>query len=304
MEPKRVGRKSSKKVAVSQVGTERAGGKPVQSQGGAGPVLRISEGVAYEYKVRVEVLRECGWPAELTICDNPKPAAEYWRRHISTHPYFDPERECLVVLLLDARNRIKGHQLVCIGTKDMLPVSTGEVFRGAIAISASSIVVMHNHPSGDCAPSETDLGITRALERAGECLRIWVHDYIIMGTGLKSSSKDYVSLRTLGHVGSGVASNYDGDGVVLHVYRSRSAKRYGARLRWVGTILPPKISGGTWSAVDLINRCQVGSFNDACKARHWFLRRFGRVLLNPKLLPGGFDASGEEFFRLAPDPIG
>ncbi|MFO1511524.1 MAG: hypothetical protein U1F83_01190 [Verrucomicrobiota bacterium] len=66
----------------------------------------------YEYKVMP--LRECPTPEALQLCDTPDKAAEYWKLHIATHPHFDPERECLAVLVLNARRRIKGHQLVTI----------------------------------------------------------------------------------------------------------------------------------------------------------------------------------------------
>lgn len=69
-----------------------------------------------EYKVTA--LWDCPVPSELLICEIPNHAAEYWRMHIASHPYFDPERECFVVLLLNVRKRVKGHQLVTIGLMD------------------------------------------------------------------------------------------------------------------------------------------------------------------------------------------
>ena len=73
-----------------------------------------------EYKVTA--LRECPVPGGMLICDTADQAAEYWRMHIATHRYFDPERECLVVLFLNTRKRVKGHQLVTIGLMDTLLV--------------------------------------------------------------------------------------------------------------------------------------------------------------------------------------
>jgi len=54
----------------------------------------------------------------LRECPTPEQAAEYWRRHILTHPFFDPERECLVVLLLNVRKKLKGHHFVSTGTME------------------------------------------------------------------------------------------------------------------------------------------------------------------------------------------
>ena len=138
-------------------------------------------------------LRECPTPAEMQICDTPERAAEYWNTHVVTHPYFNPECECFVVLILNTRRRIKGHHLVSIGTLDTILVSPREVFRLAIVAAAAAIVIMHNHPSGDATPSEADIRVTRDLIRAGHLLKLEVLDHVIMGHGQHSS------LRQLGY---------------------------------------------------------------------------------------------------------
>jgi DNA repair protein RadC len=139
----------------------------------------------HEYKVTP--LRECPTPESLQPCDTPQKAADYWRLHVPSHPYFNPECECFVVLMLNTRRRVKGHYLVSIGTLDTLLVHAREVFRLAIMTSAAAIVVAHNHPSGDPAPSEADIKVTRDLIRAGQLLRIEVVDHIVMGNpGFKS----------------------------------------------------------------------------------------------------------------------
>jgi DNA repair protein RadC len=102
---------------------------------------------AKEYKVIA--LRECPLPESLRWCDTPDKAAKYWRLHIETNPYFNRECECLAVLMLDTRRRVKGHHLVTFGTLDTILAHPREVFRAAIVASAAAIVVMHNHPSGD-----------------------------------------------------------------------------------------------------------------------------------------------------------
>ena len=88
--------------------------------------------------------------------------------NISTNPYFDPERECFAVLMLNTRHRVKGHQFVTIGTLDTLLVSPTVVFRVALIASASKIVMVHNHPSGDPSPSEADIKATRELDSCGQ----------------------------------------------------------------------------------------------------------------------------------------
>jgi DNA repair protein RadC len=138
-------------------------------------------------------LRECPTPEEMQFCDKPEQAAEYWNAHVSSHPYFNPDCECFVVLILNARRKIKGHHLVSIGTLDSIQISPREVFRVAILAAASAIVLMHNHPSGDATPSEADIRATRELIRAGQILNINVCDHVIVG------NKQHVSLRTLGY---------------------------------------------------------------------------------------------------------
>jgi DNA repair protein RadC len=145
----------------------------------------------YEYKVTP--LRECPTPESLQLCDTPEKAAEYWRMHVQKHPYFSPECECFVVLLLNTRRRVKGHHMVSIGTMDTILVHPREVFRLAVITSAAAIVLMHNHPSGDATPSEADIKVTRDLIRAGQLLKIDVLDHVIVGT------PNHISLRELGY---------------------------------------------------------------------------------------------------------
>src|SRR5262249_39202180 len=93
-------------------------------------------------------LRECPTPEEVQICDTPERAAKYWNSHVVSHPYFNRECECFIVLLLNTRRRIKGHHLVSIGTLDTILVHPREVFRVAIIAAASAIVVIHNLCAG------------------------------------------------------------------------------------------------------------------------------------------------------------
>lgn len=142
---------------------------------------------------RVVALRDCPLPESLVLCDTPQKAADYWRLHVATSSYFNPECECFIVLLLNTRRRIKGHQLVTIGTMDTILVHAREVFRGAVIASAAAVVLMHNHPSGEAQPSESDIKVTRDLIRAGQLLKIEVLDHVIIG------NPDHCSLRELGY---------------------------------------------------------------------------------------------------------
>jgi antirestriction protein ArdC len=142
---------------------------------------------------KVVALRECPVPEQMKICDTPDAAADYWRLHVATNPYFDSERECFVVILVNTRRRVKGHQLLTIGTLDTILVDPRSVFRAAVVSNAAAVLLMHNHPSGDPTPSESDIKVTRDLIRAGQLLKIDVLDHIVMGNPNRSS------LRELGY---------------------------------------------------------------------------------------------------------
>lgn len=148
---------------------------------------------ATPHEFKVMPLRECPTPDALQLCDTPDKAADYWRLHVATHPHFNPECECFVVLLLNARRKVKGHHLVSIGTQDQVLVHAREVFRLAIMAAAHAVIVMHNHPSGESAPSDADIRVTRDLIRAGQLLKLEVLDHVIVGNG------NHSSLRSLGY---------------------------------------------------------------------------------------------------------
>lgn len=140
-------------------------------------------------------LRECPLPENLQLFDTPEKAAEYWRRYIATNPYFDPERECFAVLMLNTRRRVRGHQMITIGTIDTLLVHPREVFRTAVVANAAAIICMHNHPSGESSPSDADVRVTRDLIRAGQLLKIELLDHVIVG------GSSHTSLRSMGYFG-------------------------------------------------------------------------------------------------------
>ncbi len=144
-----------------------------------------------EYKV--VALRECPTPLALAVCDTPDKVAAYWRMHIEQHPFFNPECECLAVLMLNTRRRVKGHYFVSVGIQDTILVHPREVFRLALMTAANAIVVCHNHPSGDATPSEADIKVTRDLIRAGQLLKMEVLDHVVVG------KPDHRSLRELGY---------------------------------------------------------------------------------------------------------
>lgn len=92
-----------------------------------------------------------------------------------------PEQEQFWVVMLDRQNRPLGRSLCTLGTVSCSIVHPREIFRAAILSSASSIVVVHNHPSGDPSPSEQDKRATQLLLRASKTIGIEMLDHIIVG---------------------------------------------------------------------------------------------------------------------------
>ncbi|HUK82500.1 MAG TPA: DNA repair protein RadC [Verrucomicrobiae bacterium] len=108
------------------------------------------------------------------------------------------DREEFRVLLLNTKNGLIRVAQVSRGSLNASIVEPREVFKDAIAASAASMILTHNHPSGDPTPSSEDIAITKRLVKAGELLNIAVLDHIILGQRTTGREQDYVSLKELG----------------------------------------------------------------------------------------------------------
>jgi DNA repair protein RadC len=106
----------------------------------------------------------------------------------------DRKKEEFVALLLDAKNKVIKEEYVSKGTLTSSQVHPREIFNPAIKESAASMILIHNHPSGDPTPSREDIELTRRLREAGELLGIKVFDHIIIGDGR------HVSLAEMGYL--------------------------------------------------------------------------------------------------------
>lgn len=100
------------------------------------------------------------------------------------------QQEELRVILLDTRNRVQFIETVYRGSVNSSQVRIAEVFKTAIRRNATSLIVIHNHPSGDPTPSPDDVVITRAILQAGELLDVKLLDHIIIGSGRFVSLKE------------------------------------------------------------------------------------------------------------------
>lgn len=104
----------------------------------------------------------------------------------------DLKQEHFICLYLDTKNRLIREETISIGTLDSNVVHPREVFKGAVSYSASSVILAHNHPSGDPEPSSEDIAVTHNLVEAGHMVGIKVLDHIILG------DKSFVSLNERG----------------------------------------------------------------------------------------------------------
>ncbi|MCY4417983.1 MAG: DNA repair protein RadC [Chloroflexi bacterium] len=115
-------------------------------------------------------------PEERTQISCPQDAANLVAAEMSILP-----QEHLVVLLLNTRNQVVGKRQIYIGTVNSSAVRPAEVLRPAVRENAPSIIVIHNHPSGDPSPSAEDAAVTRDLFDAGKLLDIELLDHLVIG---------------------------------------------------------------------------------------------------------------------------
>lgn len=112
-----------------------------------------------------------------------KPALSSWNQvldYLRAAQSFEP-REQFRILFLDKRNHLIADEVQQQGTVDHTPVYVREVVKRALELSATAIVLVHNHPSGDPAPSRVDIDMTKQIVAAAKPLGVAVHDHIIVG---------------------------------------------------------------------------------------------------------------------------
>jgi DNA repair protein RadC len=112
---------------------------------------------------------------KLFACKGPAAAAAVARAILPS------DREGFAVIHLSTRHAVISSEVVSIGSLNASIVHPREVFKGAILANACAVILAHNHPSGDCEPSDEDRTITRRLVQAGEILGIAVLDHVIIG---------------------------------------------------------------------------------------------------------------------------
>jgi len=140
-------------------------------------------------KVRVELIKE--GPEQTLYIKDPSDVARYLSE------YSKRDREHLLCIYLNTKNRVLGIEVVSIGTLNFSPAHPREIFKGAILASADSIILAHNHPSGDPEPSKDDIEITKRMQKAGKIIGIELLDHVIIG------NNSFVSLKERGIIAGG-----------------------------------------------------------------------------------------------------
>jgi DNA repair protein RadC len=148
---------------------------------GIGAAKAIQLKASFELAKRQELEAEKGF--EGMDVKNPQSVVKVIRASIK-----DMKKEHFMLVILNTRNKIIRIENISVGTLNASLVHPREVFNKAIAHTASSVVIAHNHPSGDPEPSEEDLKITRRLIEAGRILGIEVLDHIIIGRNSAKSA--------------------------------------------------------------------------------------------------------------------
>ena len=121
---------------------------------------------------------------------SPEAAMEYFRDNIYT-PFDHCLQEELWLLMLNTKNVVTQQAMIYRGTISTMMVRPAEVFRPAIAANATAILLAHNHPSGDPAPSPEDVQVTRSLVEVGQLLGIELLDHIVVGAERSVSLKEH-----------------------------------------------------------------------------------------------------------------
>ena len=148
---------------------------------GIGPVKAVTLAAGIELGKRLS-LRE---PLSRPLVRTPKDAADLMMPRLR-----DQVREHFVAILLSTKNHVLATPLITTGTLNAAMVHPRDVFREAIHHSAASMILVHNHPSGDPAPSREDIALTRKLADAGTMMDIAVLDHVIIGDGRYISLKE------------------------------------------------------------------------------------------------------------------
>jgi len=135
--------------------------------------------MAYRLKTFcVQFVAEPAWYPTGSPC---RASEEVDRIARSIYGTLDADKEHFLLLAMNNKNRVNGFKVISTGSLTASLVHPREVWRSALHLCAAAVVFVHNHPSGDPAPSQEDIEITRRLKETGDMLGIRVLDHVVLG---------------------------------------------------------------------------------------------------------------------------
>lgn len=136
------------------------------------------ENKKYVPLIRLTMAKERELPYQGNLINSPESVADFARQVLK-----GADREYLLVISVSVRCKPLALEIVSIGTVDETVAEPREIFKHAILNNAAGIILVHNHPSGDCEPSEYDKALTKRVEKAGVLLGVRLYDHVIIGEG-------------------------------------------------------------------------------------------------------------------------
>lgn len=133
-------------------------------------------------------------------CTTPKEVVEILN---TVHELKDQAEEVMILLCLNTKNKVIGSFEVSRGAVDKAIIHPREIFKRALSVNATSIIIAHNHPSGDTTPSQADIRLTERIYECGELLGIKLLDHLIVGEPDSDYSwldTGFTSLKQEGHL--------------------------------------------------------------------------------------------------------
>ncbi|MFN2195223.1 MAG: RadC family protein [Anaerolineales bacterium] len=186
----RVGRKGENAVQMGHrllqdfgglAGLHRASFDEVCARKGVGPAKAAQLKAAVELGKRIN----SQVPEERPAIQSPQDAAS-----LVLYEMGALEQEELRVILLDTRHHVLRVEPIYRGSVNSSQIRVGELFKAAVRVNATALIVVHNHPSGDPTPSPDDVAVTKAIVQAGKMLDVEVLDHLVIGYGKFVSLKE------------------------------------------------------------------------------------------------------------------
>ena len=153
-------------------------------------VVKYKTKLTEDRKAILEKDYSVNYPGMDNMMNSPEKVVELAKGFLRMH---EETEEYMYMICLNTKLRMSGIFEISHGNVNSSIVGTREVFQKALLANAVSIIVMHNHPSGDCSPSHEDIAVTKKLKEAGNIVGVDVLDHIIIGN-------QYCSLKEKGYI--------------------------------------------------------------------------------------------------------